>query len=97
MSDAAVKYKAVSASAAVATGFSKYYGFTVTTAIATAAVQIRDATAAAGGTVIDTIAVGTAIGTTKALPHPVQCNSGIVFDLNGGTGAIVLLYEGQTP
>lgn len=95
MSEAAVKYKAVAASTVVAKGLSKYYGYIVTTVTATAALQIRDATAAGGGTIIDTIATATAIGTAKVFPHPIQCDAGLVFDLNGGTGGITLLYEGN--
>ncbi len=95
MSTAAVKYKNISASTVVCKGLAKYYGYIVTTVTATAALQIRDATAAAGGTVIDTIAIGTAIGTKVIFPHPIQCEAGLVFDLNGGTGGITILYEGN--
>lgn len=94
--DGAIKYVSVSASTVAARGLAKYYGYIVTTVTATAALQIRDATAAAGGTVIDTIATGTAIGTAKLLPHPIICSTGLVFDLNGGTGGVTLLYEGQS-
>lgn len=95
MSRASVKYRSLSATAVVAKGLSKYYGYIVTTVTATAAIQIRDATAAAGGTVIDTIPSGTAIGTRGVLPYPIQCDAGLVFDLNGATGGITLLFEGQ--
>lgn len=93
--EGAVKYLSTTASAVVARGKAKYYGYIVTTVTAAAALQIRDATAVAGGTVIDTIAIATAIGVKALLPHPIQCETGLVFDLNGGTGGVTLLYEGQ--
>lgn len=95
--DGAVKYQSMNASTVACRGMSKYYGYIVTTVTATAALQIRDAVAAAGGTVIDTIPTGTAIGSAKLLPHPVMCSTGLTFDLNGGTGGITLLFEGQAP
>lgn len=95
MAESAVKYKNTAATLVVAKGLSKYYGYIVTTVTATAALQIRDASAAAAGTVIDTIPTATAIGTAKVFPHPIQCEAGIVFDLNGGTGGVTLLYEGN--
>jgi hypothetical protein len=95
MSESAVKYKSVAASTVVAKGLSKYYGYIVTTVTAVAAIQIRDASAAGAGTVIDTIATATAIGVKSILPHPIQCEAGITFDLNGGTGGVTLLYEGN--
>lgn len=84
----------VSATTVVVKGKGRYWGYIVTTVTATAALQIRDATAAGGGTIIDTIATATAIGTQRVLPVPIPVESGLVFDLNGGTGGITLLYEG---
>lgn len=92
--DAIPKYVSVAATSVVCKGKARYWGYIVTTVTAVAAIQIRDATAAAGGTVIDTIATATAIGTQRVLPVPIACENGLVFDLNGGTGGITLLYEG---
>lgn len=94
MSDIIPQYKSVAATTVVVKGRGRYHGYIVTTVTATAALQIRDATAAGGGTVIDTIPVGTAIGSRGLLPRPIPVESGLVFDLNGGTGGITLLYEG---
>jgi hypothetical protein len=93
--DGAIKYQPVSSSGVVARGMAKYYGYVVTTATATAAIQIRDAIAAGAGTVVDAIPAGTAIGSVRHFPHPIMCSTGITFDLNGGTGGINLLFEGQ--
>lgn len=95
MANQGVKYLNSNATVVAARGLAKYYGYIVTTVTATAALQIRDATAGAGGAIIDTIPTATAIGQSKLLPFPIQCTTGLVFDLNGGTGGIVLLYEGQ--
>ncbi len=89
-----VKYKVVNASTVIARGYCKYYGFIVTTATATAAVQIRDSVAAAAGSVIDTTAAASAVGTTRTLNNPIECTTGLTFDLNGGTGTLVVMYEG---
>ena len=95
MANQAVKYLSTAATAVAANGLSSYYGYIVTTVTAVAALQIRDAAAAGAGTVIDTIPIGTAIGASKNFPFPIRCSTGLVFDLNGGTGGITLLYEGQ--
>lgn len=95
MANQAVKYLNASANAIAARGMATYYGYTVNTVTATAAIQIRDATAAGAGQVIDTIPIGTAAGVTKTFPFPIRCSIGLVADFNGGTGAITLLYEGQ--
>lgn len=92
--DAIPQYKSVAASTVVVKGKGRYWGYIVTTVTAVAALQIRDATAAGAGTVIDTIPTATAIGSRGVLPVPISVESGIVFDLNGGTGGITLLYEG---
>ncbi len=91
----AVKYAVVSANTVIARGFAKYYGAIVTTATATAAVQVRDSVAAAAGNVIDTFPAASAVGTRSPLSHPIECTTGLTFDLNGGTGTLVVMYEGS--
>lgn len=90
----ACKYKIMAASGAVSKGLSKYFGYTVNTAVATAAILVRDGLTNAGP-IIDTIPTSTAAGITKSLSIPVTASNGIFFDLNGGTGTIAILYEGQ--
>lgn len=68
-----------------------YGGYTVTAATATAAILIRDG---AAGTIIDSIPASTAAGTTKALDCALKCTQGVYFDLNGGTGTVVIHLEG---
>lgn len=95
MAEAAIKYKSTNATRVVALGSTtKYYGYIVTVTTATAAIQIRDASAAATGTILDSIPSGSAAGTKVTLAHPIQCNTGLVLDLNGATGTVCVLYEG---
>lgn len=68
-----------------------YYGYTLVTATATNVIEIRDAVAAAGGVVIDTIAASTAIGTTKAYPYGIYCATGLYIDFTG-TGTVIVHY-----
>lgn len=95
MGNQPVKYLSTTVSAVAANGSANYYGYVVTTVTAVAALQIRDARATGAGVVIDTIPIGTAIGSAHNFPFPILCSTGLVFDLNGGTGGITLLYEGQ--
>ena len=95
MANQSVKYLSTSATATAASGRASYYGYVVTVVTAVAALQIRDSLTAGTGTVIDTIPIGTAIGSVRTFPFPISCNLGLTFDLNGGTGGITLLYEGQ--
>lgn len=69
-----------------------YHGYTVTTAVATAAILIRKGTSASGQ-IVDSIPSGTAAGATKYLTDGISCDGGLFFDLNGGTGTVNVLYE----
>ena len=92
MSESAIKYKSVTADNLVQPGFSKYHGYLLSAATATAVIEIRAASAAAGGTVIDAIPATTAQGTQRLLPHPIECSTGLFIDFTG-TGTLVILYE----
>lgn len=94
MSDAAIKSLPKAASGSVCTGLSKYYGYIVSVVTATATILVRDGTDATG-VIVDSIPAATAVGGTKSLVHPIQCTKGIFFDLNGATGTVQVLYEGQ--
>jgi hypothetical protein len=85
---------AITADALVKTGQGTYRGFTVTVVTAVGTIDIRDATAAGAGTIIDTIPAATAAGTRVEKQVGVVCETGIYVDYNGGaTGTVVLLYE----
>ena len=90
-----VKYKVVSASGSVSLGFSKYWRCIVTAATAPATLLVRNSTTAGSGDIIDAIPVTSAIGYSHLLNCPIDCSTGITFDLNGGTGTITLMYEGN--
>lgn len=85
---------AITADALVKTGQCVYRGFTVTTATAVAAIDIRDGTSAGGGTVIDTIPAATAAGTRVEKVIGVGCDSGLYADYAAGaTGTIIVHFE----
>lgn len=81
----------VAATGAVGVPGCGYGGYTVTTATATAAILVRNG---AAGTIIDSIPASTAAGSTKALTVALKCPNGVYFDLNGGTGTVVLHIQG---
>ena len=70
------------------------FGVLVTAATATNVIEIRDATAAAGGTVVLSIPASTAIGTFYDLKGA-KLNTGIFADFTG-TGTIVVLWRPQS-
>lgn len=89
-----VNYKSgITGDSLVKDGYAKYWGYTVNVATATANIDIRNAVAAAGGDIIDTIPSGKAVG-SYMLPAPISCDAGIFVDYGAtATGTITLLYE----
>lgn len=84
---------AITADALVFTGPCIYYGYSVTTATATAAIQVRDAVSAGGGTVIGTINASTAIGQYPTTTG-VYCETGLYVDYAASaTGTVVALFR----
>jgi hypothetical protein len=73
-------------------GASVYYGYTVTVVTATAAINIRKGSVS--GQIVDVIPTATAAGQSKSLAHGLQCEGGVFVDFNGGTGTLVIHYEG---
>jgi hypothetical protein len=85
---------AITADTLVKTGQATYRGFNITAVTAIGTIDIRDGVAAGGGTVIDTIAIATAVGTRVSYPVGIVCETGIYVDYNGGaTGTVIVLYE----
>jgi hypothetical protein len=73
----------------VKTGPGVYCGLTVTTTTAVGIIEIRDATAAGQGVVIDVIPIGTAAGVHK--PRKVKIKRGLFVDFAASaTGAVVV-------
>ena len=71
-----------------------YYGYIVTTATATGAINIYDNTAASG-TVIDVIPATTAAGTQRVLAMGVPVSNGIFAEFAGGaTGTVLFVHDG---
>jgi hypothetical protein len=78
----------------VRTGTAKYRGFCVNVVTAVGTIDIRDGTSAGGGVIIETIPIATAVGTRVNMAVPINCETGIYVDYNGGaTGTLVVYYE----
>lgn len=84
---------AITGDALVKTGQVVYRGFHVTVVTAGGAIDIRDATSAGTGTVIDTILAATAAGTRVEKTVGIICETGLYVDYNGATGTVVVLYQ----
>ncbi len=83
----------ITADALVFTGPCIYYGYQVTTATATANIQVRDATSAGAGVVIGTIVSGTAAGQYPTTTG-IYCETGLYVDYAASaTGTVVLLFK----
>lgn len=81
----------LTADSLVKTGKGIYTGFTVTTAIATAQIVIRDSVTAGAGDIIDVIPVGATAGTTKQ--RNVFFKKGLFVDFGATTtGTIIVEY-----
>lgn len=90
----AVHSSAITADTLVKTGQAKYRGYTITVVTAGGAIDIRDATSAGTGTIVDTIPAGTAAGTKVEKMIGGNCETGIYVDYAGGaTGTLVVWYE----
>ena len=69
-----------------------YYGYYVTTALSAAVINVRDATAAGTGTIIDIVAASAAAGTQNARPFGTYCANGCYADF-AGTGTVTFFYQ----
>ena len=68
-----------------------YYGYIVTAALSAAVINVRDATAAGAGDIVDIIAASASAGTKNMLPNGVRCPSGVYADF-AGTGTVTFFY-----
>lgn len=69
-----------------------YYGYFVTTALSAAVINVRDATSAGSGTIIDIVAASAAAGVKNQLPIGVYCANGCYADF-AGTGTVTFFYQ----
>lgn len=69
-----------------------YYGYLVTTALSAATINVRDATGAGSGTIVDIIAASAAAGVQNRLPVGIYCSTGCYADFNG-TGTVTFFYQ----
>ena len=84
----------LTASGTVGANNAVYYGYTVTVATATAAINIRRGSVS--GQIIDVIPSGTTAGTTKQTANGLAIGgdqAGIFVDFNGASGSVVIHYE----
>lgn len=68
-----------------------YYGYLVTTALSAAVINVRDATAAGAGDIVDTIAASAAAGTKERSALGIYCPTGVYADF-AGTGTVTFFY-----
>lgn len=68
-----------------------YYGYIVTTALSAAVCNVRDATAAGSGDIVDIIAASAAAGVKNLLANGVRCPNGVFADF-AGTGTVTFFY-----
>lgn len=69
-----------------------YYGYLVTTALSAAVCNVRDATAAGTGTIVDIIAASAAAGVQNRLATGIYCANGCFADF-AGTGTVTFFYQ----
>lgn len=69
-----------------------YYGYLVTTALSAAVCNVRDATAAGTGTIVDIIAASAAAGVQNRLATGIYCADGCYADF-AGTGTVTFFYQ----
>ena len=69
-----------------------YYGYVVTTALSAAVCNVRDATSAGTGTIIDIIAASAAAGTQVNLAAGKYCANGCYADF-AGTGTVTFFSQ----
>lgn len=84
---------AITADALVKSGRVVYRGYTITVVTAGGTIDIRDATSAGSGTIIDTIPAATAAGTRVERLVGIVCETGLYVDYNGATGTVVVAFE----
>lgn len=70
-----------------------YYGYVVTTGLSANVINVRDATAAGTGTILDIVAASSAAGITVKYPFGVYCATGCYADFVGGTGTVTFFYQ----
>lgn len=83
-------YRSCAADTLVSTGPTIYGGCTVIAALSAATCEIRDAVAAATGTIIDILAASSPVGTSRV--GGILCPTGLFVDFNG-TGTVVIRYR----
>lgn len=69
-----------------------YYGHIVTTALSAAVINVRDATSAGTGTIIDIIAASAAAGVKNYPTAGIYCATGCYADF-AGTGTVTFFYQ----
>lgn len=69
-----------------------YYGYVVTTALSAAVCNVRDATSAGTGTIVDIIAASATAGTSVRSAVGVYCANGCYADF-AGTGTVTFFYQ----
>jgi hypothetical protein len=90
--DTATHSASITADALVKTGKGKYKGYLVNVITAGGTIDIRDATSAGAGTIIESIPIAKAVGRYET-NRPWSFETGIYVDFNAATGTVIVLYE----
>jgi hypothetical protein len=69
-----------------------FYGYLVTTIVGAGVINIRDATAAGTGTIIEIVAAAAAVGTQELYPVGIYCATGCYADF-ASTGTLTFYYQ----
>lgn len=69
-----------------------FYGYLVTTIVGAGVINIRDATAAGTGTIIEIVAAAAAVGTQELYPVGIYCANGCYADF-ASTGTLTFYYQ----
>jgi hypothetical protein len=69
-----------------------FYGYLVTTIVGAGVINIRDATSAGTGTIIEIVAAAAAVGTQEIYPVGIYCANGCYADF-ASTGTVTFYYQ----
>jgi hypothetical protein len=70
-----------------------YYGHFVTTALGAGVLNVRDATTAGTGDIVDVIASAAAQGVKNLLPFGIYCPAGAYADFTAAGGSVTFFYQ----
>lgn len=70
-----------------------YYGHIVTSPLGAGVLNVRDATTAGTGDIVDIIAASAAAGVKNNLPVGIYCPTGVYADFTAAGGSVTFFYQ----